>query len=112
MVLFPSSIFLFLLGKLFIQSPPKEINNYWGFRSKYSMKSKENWEKAQKEFGIQSKKLFKYTSLFSLTLLLIDILLIFYSSSDNFLILSLIIQSIVLILLLVLLYLNINKKLN
>ena len=30
MVLFPSNIFLFLLGKLFIQSPPKEINNYWG----------------------------------------------------------------------------------
>ncbi|HCX9014050.1 MULTISPECIES: SdpI family protein [Staphylococcus] len=111
MVLFPSSIFLFLLGKLFIQSPPKEINNYWGFRSKSSMKNKENWEKAQKEFGIQSEKLFKYTSLFSLTLLLMDIILIFYSS-DNFLVLSLIIQSIVLILFLVLLYLNVNKELN
>ena len=76
MVLFPSNIFLFLLGKLFIQSPPKEINDYWGFRSKSSMKSKENWEKAQKEFGIQSEKLFKYTSLFSLIFLLIDLSLI------------------------------------
>lgn len=111
MVLFPSSIFLFMLGKLFIQSPPKEINNYWGFRTKKSMDNNENWKKAQKEFGIQSQKLFMYTSLFSLTLLLIDILLIIYNKS-NILTLSLIIQSVVLILLLLLLYLNINKKLD
>lgn len=75
------------------------------------MESDENWKKAQKEFGIQSKKLFMYTSLFSLTFLLIDILLIIYGN-DIELILSLIIQSVVLVLLLLLLYLNINKKLN
>ncbi|MEJ7185402.1 SdpI family protein [Staphylococcus epidermidis] len=111
MVLFPSSIFLFILGKLFIQYPPEKINNYWGFRSKKSMKNDENWKKAQKEFGIQSKKIFMYTSLFSLTFLLMDILLIIYGN-DIGLILSLIIQSVVLVLLLLLLYLNINKKLN
>lgn len=111
MVLFPSSIFLFILGKIFRQSPPEKINNYWGFRSKKSMKNQDNWNKAQKEFGIQSEKLFMYTSLFSLTILLVDVLLIVYSK-DNLLILSLVIQSIILISLLLIIYLDVNKKLN
>lgn len=111
MLLFPSSIFLFILGRLFRQLPPEKINNYWGFRSKKSMKNQDNWIKAQKDFGIQSEKLFMYTSLFSLTILLVDILLIIYSK-DNLLISSLVIQSIILISLLLIIYIDVNKKLN
>ncbi|MGV3274744.1 SdpI family protein [Staphylococcus sp. 11261D007BR] len=110
MVLFPSSIFLFMLGNLFVHYPPEHINNYWGFRTKKSMKNNKNWKIAQKEFGIQSKQLYMYTSLFSLPLLLIDILLIIFYS-DTILILSLVIQSVLLVLSLMLLYLNIHKKL-
>jgi uncharacterized membrane protein len=111
MVLFPSSIFLFIPGKIFRQLPPEKINNYWGFRSKKSMKNHENWDKAQKEFGIQSERLFMYTSLFSITILLVDVLLIIYNK-DNLLVLSLVIQSIILILLLLIIYLGVSRKLN
>lgn len=47
MALFPSSIFLFMLGNLFVHYPPEHINHYWGFRTKKSMKNNKNWKIAQ-----------------------------------------------------------------
>ncbi|WP_149806670.1 SdpI family protein, partial [Salmonella enterica] len=67
MILFPSSLILLLLGNLFVQLPPQKMNNYFGFRTKKSMKNDNNWKKAQIEFGLKSRKIFMYTSIFSIT---------------------------------------------
>ncbi|RIN78926.1 SdpI family protein [Staphylococcus simulans] len=110
MVLFPSSIFLWILGKLFQQVPPDDINHFWGFRTKKSKKNKENWMLAQKEYGEQSTKVFMYTVFASFFWLLADIVFLFLDN-DTFMIVSVLLQSIVLLGLLLMLYLNVNNKL-
>ncbi|OIS49681.1 hypothetical protein A4A28_07855, partial [Staphylococcus hominis] len=47
MLLFPSSIFMILLGNLIIKNPPKKINRFYGFRTKKSIKTQHNWDKGQ-----------------------------------------------------------------
>ncbi|SIH49122.1 Uncharacterised protein [Mycobacteroides abscessus subsp. abscessus] len=47
MLLFPSSIFMILLGNLIIKNPPKKINRFYGFRTKKSIETQHNWDKGQ-----------------------------------------------------------------
>lgn len=110
MVLFPSSMFLWILGKLFQQVPPDDINHFWGFRTKKSKKNKENWMLAQKEYGEQSTKVFMYTVFASFFWLLADIVFLFLDT-HTFMIVSVLLQSILLLGLLLMLYLNVNNKL-
>lgn len=110
MLLFPSSILLLLLGKLFQQIPPDYINHFYGFRTKKSKKSKENWILAQKEYSQQSTKLFTYTAFLSCVWLLADIIFVFMDNETPMMV-SIILQTIVLLGLLFMLYLNVNNKL-
>lgn len=110
MVLFPSSIFMLLLGIIFSQSPPKDINYLYGFRTKKSMKNQKNWEKAQTNFGKYTKNVFGYSTCFSLITIFFDIISIIIKS-DNLLICSTVIQFSILCLLLFYIYYKVNKKL-
>ncbi|MGN5884216.1 SdpI family protein [Staphylococcus simulans] len=111
MVLFPSSIFLLILGKLFQQIPPDDINPFWGFRTKKSKKNKENWILAQKEFSLQSINMFKYAAFISFFWLLADIAFLFLNN-DKIMVISVLLQSLILLGLLVVLYINVNNKLD
>lgn len=42
---------MYFVGKKYLTSPPKIINNSRGFRTKRSMKNPSTWEFAQKHFG-------------------------------------------------------------
>lgn len=42
---------MYFVGKKYLTSPPKNINNSRGFRTKRSMKNPSTWEFAQKHFG-------------------------------------------------------------
>ncbi len=42
---------MYFVGKKYLTSPPKNINNLRGFRTKRSMKNLSTWEFAQKHFG-------------------------------------------------------------
>lgn len=57
--------FLFA-GKLLFKFPPKKINNFYGYRTKNSMKSIENWHFAQKYSAIEMMKFGGFFILFSL----------------------------------------------
>lgn len=111
MILFQSSLFLFLLGNLFQNLPPQKINSYFGFRTKKSMKNQKNWEISQREIAIQLKKIFSYTCLYSTSLLILDIFLIILNK-DTTLTFSIISQGIILSVLLLKAYIKTNKKLN
>lgn len=111
MILFQSSVFLYILGVLFHHNPPKKINKFWGFRTKKSMKNTEMWQKAQKEYGEQSQRLFMYSSLFSASLLILDIFSLIFDKEVLFLT-SIILQSIILVLLLIILFYKVNNKLD
>lgn len=54
-------------GLLFKKYPPKEINWWYGYRTKLSMKNQEQWDFAQK---LGAKNMIKYTSILFLTTLL------------------------------------------
>ena len=111
MILFQSSVFLYILGRMLYQHPPKRINKFWGFRTKKSMKNIENWQKAQKEYGKQSQRLFMYSSLFSVNLLILDIFSLIFDKEVLFLT-SIILQSIILVILLIIIFYKVNNKLD
>ncbi|UXS29291.1 SdpI family protein [Staphylococcus delphini] len=111
MILFSSSLFLFLLARVFQHHPPQEINYFVGFRTRKSMKNQNNWEIAQVAFARQLKVIFKYTALYSIILCIVDIVLIVLDN-DVILVISMIIQAIVIIGILLAVYLNVNKKLD
>lgn len=109
MILFQSSLFLFLLGNVLQHVSPQKINPYFGFRTKKSMKNQKNWEISQKAFSKYMTKIFSYSCLSSIPLLIIDILFITFQK-DTLLTYSLIVQSLILVILLFTIYLKVNKK--
>ncbi|MDE9799699.1 SdpI family protein [Staphylococcus delphini] len=111
MILFSSSLFLFLLARVFQHHPPQEINYFVGFRTRKSMKNQNNWEIAQVAFARQLKVIFKYTALYSIILCIADIVFIILHN-DVLLIPSLMIQMLMLIGILLAVYLKVNKKLD
>lgn len=110
MILFSSSLFLFLLARVFQHHPPQEINYFVGFRTRKSMKNQNNWEIAQVAFARLLKVISGYTALCSILLCIVDIVLIVLDN-DVILVISMIIQAIVLIGILLAVYLKVNKKL-
>lgn len=46
---------MYFVGKKYLTSPPKYINNTKGFRTKRSMKNPLTWEFAQKHFTVFDK---------------------------------------------------------
>ncbi len=50
-VLFLVPVIIFVSGFLMYKNPPKNINVFVGYRTKKSMKNKNNWEKANKRCG-------------------------------------------------------------
>lgn len=48
-LLFP--LVMVLIGKIFVNNPPKEINGVYGYRTYRSMKNKDTWEFAHHYFG-------------------------------------------------------------
>lgn len=111
MILFSSSLFLFLLAHVFQHHPPQEINHFIGFRTRKSMKNQKNWEIAQVAFARQMKVISGYTTLFSIILCIADIVFIIVDN-DTLFVTSIMIQSIVLVGILMSVYLNVNKKLD
>ncbi|MDE9751715.1 SdpI family protein [Staphylococcus delphini] len=111
MILFSSSLFLFLLARVFQYYPPQEINYFVGFRTRKSMKNQNNWEIAQVAFARLLKVISGYTALYSILLCIVDIVLIVLDN-DVILVISMIIQAIVLIGILLAVYLKVNKKLD
>lgn len=56
---------MYFVGKKYLTSPPKYINNSKGFRTKRSMKNPLTWEFAQKHFGRLWYKGAPWTAIFS-----------------------------------------------
>ncbi|MCE0456064.1 SdpI family protein [Staphylococcus haemolyticus] len=111
MLLFLSSIFMIFLGDLFVKNPPKKINHFYGFRTKKSMKTQENWYKAQITCGLYLKQFFKYSLYFSVIFIILDIFSLI-AKKENIILLSVIIQSIILCTLLLYIIPKTNKKLD
>lgn len=44
-------LLMIVLGKYFQSNAPKNINNTFGYRTSYAMKSQESWDFAQKHLG-------------------------------------------------------------
>ncbi|MBE6623987.1 MAG: SdpI family protein [Ruminococcaceae bacterium] len=44
-------VMMIVIGAVFIKMPPKEINSFYGYRTKASMKSKDAWDFAHKYCG-------------------------------------------------------------
>ena len=65
-------IFVFF-GFLFVQFPPKKINSLYGYRSKNSMKSQENWDFAHRYSGKMITTLFLILLIGTNTLLILKI---------------------------------------
>ncbi|HAR6105007.1 TPA: SdpI family protein [Staphylococcus pseudintermedius] len=111
MILFSSCLFLFLLAIAFQHNPPQEINYFFGFRTRKSMKNQKNWEIAQVAFAHQLKVISGYTALCSILLCILDIVLIVLDN-DVLFVASMVTQAIVLIGILLAVYLKVNKKLD
>ncbi|PTF27141.1 hypothetical protein BUY19_07670 [Staphylococcus cohnii] len=111
MLLFPSSIFMILLGIIFIKNPPKKRNHIYGFRTKKSMKNQKNWDKAQIVYGIYTKQFFHYSLYFALLLLALDIFALI-TKNDNIILWSFIIQGLTLCTLLFYIIPKVDKKLD
>ena len=111
MLLFPSSIFMILLGVLFIKTPPKNINHIYGFRTKNSMKNQKNWDKAQIISGKYTKQFFSYSLYFSVIPLALDIFALI-TKNDDIILWSIIFQGLILCILLFYIIPKVNKELN
>jgi|SRR5699024_5691514 uncharacterized membrane protein len=111
MLLFPSSIFMILLGIIFIKTPPERINHIYGFRTKKAMKNQKNWDKAQIIYGKYTKQFFSYSLYFSVISLVLDIFALI-TKKDNIILWSFIFQALTLCVLLFYIDFKVNKKLN
>ena len=111
MLLFPSSIFIILLGIIFIKTPPESRNYIYGFRTKKSMKNQKNWDKAQIIYGKYTKQFFSYSLYFSLMPLALDIFALI-TKNDNTIFWSFIFQGLILCILLFYINFKVNKELN
>ncbi|EJE11701.1 SdpI family protein [Staphylococcus epidermidis] len=111
MLLFPSSIFIILLGIIFIKTPPESRNHIYGFRTKKSMKNQKNWDKAQIIYGKYTKQFFSYSLYFSLMPLALDIFALI-TKNDNTIFWSFIFQGLILCILLFYINFKVNKELN
>lgn len=111
MLLFPSSIFMILLGNLIIKNPPKKINRFYGFRTKKSIKTQHNCDKGQIICGKYIKHFFSYSLYFSIIPIALDIFFLIIKR-ENILLWSIIIQSIILCILLLYVIPKTNKKLD
>ncbi|MDS3867172.1 SdpI family protein [Staphylococcus hominis] len=111
MLLFPSSIFMILLGSLIIKHPPKKINYFYGFRTKKSIKSQHNWDKGQIICGKYIKHFFSYSLYFSIIPIALDIFFLIIKR-ESILLWSIIIQSIILCTLLLYVITKTNKNLD
>lgn len=84
LIIFPIfiiSIINIIFGNYWKNNPPKNINSYYGFRTKSSMKSQERWDFAQKEGAKNLINFSYYLLLFSLFGFLIKVEYIFLSIS-------------------------------
>ncbi|ARB39714.1 SdpI family protein [Mammaliicoccus sciuri] len=111
MLLLPSSIFMILLGELMIKNPPENINHFYGFRTKKSMKTQKNWNKAQIICGKYTKQIFRYSLYISLILIVLDIYSLI-TKKENIILYSTIIQSVTLCIFLLYMIIKTNKKLD
>ncbi|HDA2022127.1 TPA: SdpI family protein [Staphylococcus aureus] len=111
MLLFPSSIFMIFLGHLILKNPPEKINHFYGFRTKKSMKTQENWYKAQIICGLYLKHFFKYSLGFSVIFIILDAFSLI-TNKESIIQWSVIIQSIILCVLLLYIIPKTNKKLD
>ncbi|MDO5376367.1 MAG: SdpI family protein [Staphylococcus rostri] len=95
MTLLPCSLMCFLVGRLFSSAPPQQINYFYGFRTKKSMKNQQNWERAQVLFGEVFEKIFRYALMVSIVWFVIDVALLIVGY-ENILLVSDISQAIIL----------------
>ncbi|QLK85259.1 SdpI family protein [Staphylococcus sp. 17KM0847] len=110
MLLIHTSIILYGLGRLFYNIRPKEINHFYGFRSKKSKKNAYNWDKAQLMFSQLMQKYFGYSSLGGIFFLVFDVLC-WVIHHDTLLAISLSIQGVIIGVLLLLIYIQVNSSL-
>ncbi|WP_169926459.1 SdpI family protein [Staphylococcus rostri] len=76
MTILACSLICFLVGRLFSSAPPQQINYFYGFRTKKSMKNQQNWERAQVLFGEVFEKIFRYALMVSIVWFVIDVALL------------------------------------
>lgn len=96
---------MLLFGGLFIIHPPKKINQFYGYRTSSSMKSKETWKFAHKELG----KLWFITGIISFILTLsFEILLPFDYNKTS--LICLVINTILLVIPLPIIEILLNHK--
>ncbi|MGF7194103.1 putative membrane protein [Staphylococcus pasteuri] len=108
-ILLPMSFFMIVISTLFKNTYPNDRNSFYGFRSKKSMKSDENWVKAQRYFVYYTRMIFKYTTVISVLFLIVDIIFLM-CKLENSLIVSILIQTGLIFILLGYLYWIVNKK--
>src|SRR5699024_4100552 len=111
MLLFPSSIFMILLGIIFIKTPPERINHIYDFRTKKAMKNNKNLDKAQIIYGKSTNQFFSYSLYFSVISLASDLFALI-TKNDNIILLSFIFQGLALCVLPFYIDFKVNKKLN
>lgn len=111
MTLLPCSLMSVLIGRLFLNVPPQQINYFFGFRSRKAMKNQENWDRAQKLFAELFEKVFRYTLMVSVVIFVMDIAFLI-AGYDNLLLTSVISQAIILFVLCFAVYWHVNRQLD
>jgi len=109
MILCCSSLMLFLIAKVMINSPAKHINNITGYRTKRSMLSQKNWDIAQVYSVKVMKDIFMKAATMSCFVILLDMVLIW--KSENLFLISITVQTSIFIYLLYLVFDKTEEKL-
>lgn len=110
MMLLFTSFFFKLFSSLYIIDPPKKINKFEGYRTKKSMSSQENWDKAQ-QLMVESFQ--KVTKILVVTGLIFSVLEVisFFIKIQDFTTPLFIVETIVLFLVCGYIYYSVEKKL-
>lgn len=88
------SIFTLITGYWFFYDPPKKINSFYGFRTKKSMRSQEQWDFAQRFSG----KLFFWFGIGLMVLALLAYIFKFNSDIANVIVVAIFVMGALLIL--------------
>lgn len=111
MILLILSFILMFVSNVMKNNPPKEINSYYGFRTKKSMKNEESWQLAQKLSGDFSRKNVIPVFLLGILFLSIEIYVSAILKNENFFVGALIVESLLLIGVLCSIIYRVNKQL-
>lgn len=110
MLLLPLGIMMGIFGYIFKNSPPKERNLLYGYRTKKALANDENWMKAQILFSKYTLKYLSIVIVSGILALIIEILSGIFDRNNLFYVL-LIIEIVIMIWYLFIIYFKVEKRL-